>query len=184
MYACFQLGDRGIEGKIKAIQYAREHRIPFLGLCLGMQCAVIEFARHVCGMSDANSSEFNAETTHPVIDLMESQQGIENKGGTMRLGSYPCKLTAGTHAEAAYGTDTIAERHRHRYEFNNEYRREMTEKGLVIAGTLPDDSLVELIEVKDHPWFVATQAHPELKSRPNNPHPLFRDFVKAALETK
>ena len=177
-------GDRGVEGKIKAIQYAREHQIPFLGLCLGMQCAVIEFARHVCGMSDANSSEFNAETTHPVIDLMESQQGIENKGGTMRLGSYPCKLVAGTHAEAAYGTDTIAERHRHRYEFNNEYRQEMTEKGLVIAGTLPDDSLVELIEVKDHPWFVATQAHPELKSRPNNPHPLFRDFVKAALETK
>lgn len=177
-------GDRGVEGKIKAIQYAREHKLPFLGLCLGMQCAVIEFARHVCGMSDAHSSEFNPETNHPVIDLMESQQGIENKGGTMRLGSYPCKLAEGTHSYEAYGTADIAERHRHRYEFNNDYRELLTSKGLVIAGTLPDNSLVEMIEIKDHPWFVATQAHPELKSRPNNPHPLFRDFVKAALQVK
>ncbi|MBQ1809322.1 MAG: gamma-glutamyl-gamma-aminobutyrate hydrolase family protein, partial [Selenomonas sp.] len=165
-------------------QYARENNIPFLGLCLGMQCAVIEFARHVCGMTDAHSSEFDAETKHPVIDLMESQQGIEDKGGTMRLGSYPCTLREGTHSLAAYGMANIAERHRHRYEFNNKYRQELTDKGLVIAGTLPDDSLVEMVEVKDHPWFVATQAHPELKSRPNNPHPLFRDFVKAALQVK
>ena len=177
-------GDRGIEGKIKAIQYAREHNIPFLGLCLGMQCAVIEFARHVCGMTDAHSTEFNPETNHPVIDLMESQQGIENKGGTMRLGAYPCVLTKGTHAEEAYGTNEISERHRHRYEVNNEYRAALEAKGLVIAGTLPDDSLVEMIEVKDHPWFVGTQAHPELKSRPNNPHPLFREFVRAALNLK
>ena len=177
-------GDRGIEGKIKAIQYAREHKLPFLGLCLGMQCAVIEFARHVCGMTDAHSTEFNPETDHPVIDLMESQQGIENKGGTMRLGAYPCVLTKGTHAEAAYGTNEISERHRHRYEVNNEYRAALEAKGLVIAGTLPDDSLVEMIEVKDHPWFVGTQAHPELKSRPNNPHPLFREFVRAALNLK
>ena len=177
-------GDRGVEGKIKAIQYAREKKIPFLGLCLGMQCAVIEFARHVCGMTDAHSSEFNSETTHPVIDLMESQQGVENKGGTMRLGSYPCKIMDGTHAKEAYGSNLVHERHRHRYEFNNEYREIFKEKGLVISGTLPDDSLVEMIEVKDHPWFVATQAHPELKSRPNNPHPLFRDFVKAALNVK
>ena len=177
-------GDRGIEGKIKAIQYAREHKLPFLGLCLGMQCAVIEFARHVCGMTDAHSTEFNPETDHPVIDLMESQQGIENKGGTMRLGAYPCVLTKGTHAEEAYGTNEISERHRHRYEVNNEYRAALEAKGLVIAGTLPDDSLVEMIEVKDHPWFVGTQAHPELKSRPNNPHPLFREFVRAALNLK
>lgn len=169
-------GDRGIEGKIRAIQYAREHKLPFLGLCLGMQCAVIEFARHVCGMTDAHSTEFNPETDYPVIDLMESQQGIENKGGTMRLGAYPCVLTKGTHAEEAYGTNEISERHRHRYEVNNEYRAALEAKGLVIAGTLPDDSLVEMIEVKDHPWFVGTQAHPELKSRPNNPHPLFREF--------
>ena len=174
-------GSRGVEGKIKAIQYAREHKIPFLGLCLGMQCAVIEFARHVCGMEDAHSTEFDPETTHPVISLMESQQGIEKKGGTMRLGSYPCTLANGTHAKEAYGTNLIHERHRHRFEFNNEFRGALQEKGLVIAGTLPDDSLVEMIEVKDHPWFVATQAHPELKSRPNNPHPLFRDFLKAAL---
>ena len=175
-------GDRGVEGKIKAIQYAREHKIPFLGLCLGMQCAVIEFARHVCGMTDAHSSEFNPETKHPVIDLMESQQGIVKKGGTMRLGAYPCKVTPGTHTEEAYGKLEISERHRHRYEFNNEYRQALTERGLVIAGTLPDDSLVEIVEVKDHPWFVAAQFHPELKSRPNNPHPLFSKFVKASLE--
>jgi len=175
-------GDRGVEGKIKAIQYARERKIPFLGLCLGMQCAVIEFARHVCGMTDAHSSEFNPETKHPVIDLMESQQGVVQKGGTMRLGAYPCKVTPGTHTEAAYGKLEISERHRHRYEFNNEYRQALTERGLVIAGTLPDDSLVEIVEVKDHPWFVAAQFHPELKSRPNNPHPLFSHFVKASLE--
>ena len=177
-------GDRGIEGKIKAIQYARENKIPFLGLCLGMQCAVIEFARHVCGMEDAHSTEFNEETTHPVIALMSSQQGVEDKGGTMRLGSYPCKLADDTHTHEAYGMDLIHERHRHRFEFNNDYRDELHAAGMVIAGTLPDDSLVEVVEVKDHPWFVGSQFHPELKSRPNNPHPLFRDFVKAALQLK
>ena len=177
-------GDRGVEGKIMAIQYARENKLPFLGLCLGMQCAVIEFARHVCGMNDAHSSEFCQETTHPVIDLMESQVDVEDKGGTMRLGAYPCKVQPGTKTEAAYGTLEISERHRHRYEFNNKYRQELQDAGLVIAGTLPDDSLVEIVEVKDHPWFVASQFHPELKSRPNNPHPLFRDFVTAALEVK
>jgi CTP synthase len=177
-------GDRGVEGKIMAIQYARENKLPFLGLCLGMQCAVIEFARHVCGRNDAHSSEFCQETTHPVIDLMESQVDVEDKGGTMRLGAYPCKVQPGTKTEAAYGTLEISERHRHRYEFNNKYRQELQDAGLVIAGTLPDDSLVEIVEVKDHPWFVASQFHPELKSRPNNPHPLFRDFVTAALEVK
>ena len=174
-------GDRGIEGKIRAIQYARENKIPFLGLCLGMQCAVIEFARHVCSLSDANSAEFNAETPHPVIALMDSQVNVVKKGGTMRLGSYPCKLREGTHAYAAYGAADINERHRHRFEFNNAFRELFTRAGMVIAGTLPDDSLVEVIEVKDHPWFVASQFHPELKSRPNAPHPLFRDFVGAAL---
>ena len=177
-------GTRGVEGKIKAIQYARENNIPFLGICLGMQCAVVEFARHVCGMDDANSTEFNPETQYPVIDLMSSQQNVEEKGGTMRLGAYPCKVMADTHTKAAYGEDLIHERHRHRFEFNNVYRQELQDKGMVIAGTLPDDSLVEVVEVKDHPWFVGAQFHPELKSRPNNPHPLFTDFVKAALNVK
>ncbi|MBQ7515718.1 MAG: CTP synthase [Schwartzia sp.] len=177
-------GDRGVEGKIRAIQYAREHNLPFLGLCLGMQCAVIEFARHVCGLGDANSTEFNHETPHPVIDLMESQAGVKEKGGTMRLGAYPCKLREGTKTYAAYGEELVHERHRHRFEFNNDYRERLTAAGMVIAGTLPDDSLVEVIEVKDHPWFVGSQFHPELKSRPNNPHPLFRDFVGAALNVQ
>lgn len=175
-------GDRGIQGKICAIRYAREHKLPFLGLCLGMQCAVIEFAKNVCGFADADSTEFNPETGHPVIDLMDSQQGIEEKGGTMRLGAYDCKLVPGTHAYEAYGQDMISERHRHRFEFNNKFRGELAAHGMVIAGTLPDDSLVEMIELKGHPWFVGSQFHPELKSRPNNPHPLFRDFVKAALQ--
>ena len=174
-------GDRGIEGKIRAIQYAREHKLPFLGLCLGMQCAVIEFARHVCGMSDAYSTEFDSETTHPVIDLMESQKNVTDKGGTMRLGAYPCKIRKGTHTYEAYGEEMVNERHRHRYEFNNAYRKDLQNAGMVIAGTLPDDSLVEIIEIKDHPWFVGSQFHPELKSRPNHAHPLFRDFLKAAL---
>jgi len=174
-------GDRGVEGKILAIQYAREHKIPFLGLCLGMQCAVIEFARHVCGMREAHSTEFNRETKYPVIDLMSSQQNVEKKGGTMRLGAYPCKVLKDTHTYAAYESELIHERHRHRFEFNNVYRTQLAQAGLIVAGTLPDDSLVEIVEVKDHPWFVASQFHPELKSRPNNPHPLFREFVKAAL---
>lgn len=175
-------GDRGVEGKIASIKYARENKIPFLGLCLGMQCAVIEFARDVCHIEDANSTEFDKETTAPVIDLMDSQVDVEAKGGTMRLGAYPCKLAAGTHTMEAYGKPLIHERHRHRYELNNKYRQQLIDNGMVIAGTLPDDSLVEIVEVKDHPWFVASQFHPELKSRPNRPHVLFRDFVAAALK--
>ena len=175
-------GDRGIEGKIRAIQYARENRIPFLGLCLGMQCAVIEFARHVCGMEDAHSTEFNPETAHPVIALMDSQLGVVDKGGTMRLGAYPCRIAEGTFTAGAYEKPEVQERHRHRFEFNNQFRDTLKAAGMIIAGTLPDDSLVEVVEVKDHPWFVGCQFHPELKSRPNNPHPLFREFVRAALE--
>lgn len=174
-------GDRGVEGKIRAIQYARENKIPFLGLCLGMQCAVIEFARHVCNMEDAHSTEFAPDVKYPVIDLMSSQIDVEEKGGTMRLGAYPCKVAPNTNTYTAYQSELIHERHRHRFEFNNLYRKQLEEAGLVIAGTLPDDSLVEIVEVKDHPWFVGSQFHPELKSRPNNPHPLFKDFVKAAL---
>ncbi|MBE3574163.1 MAG: CTP synthase [Firmicutes bacterium] len=174
-------GNRGIEGKIRAIQIAREEKIPYLGLCLGMQCAVIEFARHVCGWKEANSSEFDPATPYPVIDLLPEQRSIEDLGGTMRLGLYPCVLTPGTKARAAYGQDLVEERHRHRFELNNEYRAQLVDKGLVIGGTSPDRRLVELIELADHPWFVASQFHPEFKSRPNLPHPLFRDFVAAAL---
>ena len=176
-------GDRGVEGKISAIQYARENKITFLGLCLGMQCAVIEFARNVCNLTDAHSSEFS-DTLNPVIDLMSDQVDVEAKGGTMRLGQYPCKVSPTTNTHAAYKAELIHERHRHRFEFNNKYREQLTAAGLVIAGTLPDGSLVEIVEVKDHPWFVATQFHPELKSRPTNPHPLFRDFVTAAIANK
>ena len=174
-------GDRGIEGKIKAIRYARENGIPFLGLCLGMQCAVIEFARNLCRMKGANSTEFNPETLYPVIDLMPEQVDVEEKGGTMRLGVYPCKVTEGTHTWAAYQDELIYERHRHRFEFNNAYRQQFAAAGMVIAGMLPSGRLVEIVELADHPWFVGTQFHPEFKSRPTRPHPLFRDFVKAAL---
>lgn len=174
-------GDRGVEGKIRAIRYAREQQVPFLGLCLGMQCAVIEYARNVCGLEGAHSTEFCPETKHPVIDLMSSQVEVEAKGGTMRLGAYPCKLAQGSRAAAAYSADCVQERHRHRFEFNNCYRQLLTEHGLMVAGTLPDDSLVEIVEIREHPWFVASQFHPEFKSRPNHPHPLFREFVKAAL---
>jgi len=177
-------GDRGIEGKIKAIRYARENKIPFFGLCLGLQCAVIEFARNVCGMKGANSTEFNAQTLYPVIDLMPEQLAVEEKGGTMRLGVYPCKITEGTRTWAAYQDELVYERHRHRFEFNNAYRQRFAEAGMVIAGMLPSGRLVEIIEIKDHPWFVGTQFHPEFKSRPTRPHPLFRDFVKAALAGK
>ncbi len=172
-------GDRGIEGKIKAITYARENKVPFLGICLGMQCAVIEFARHI-GMKKANSSEFDPYTPYPVIDLLPEQKDIEEKGGTMRLGLYPCKLTEGTLSYAAYQEDLVYERHRHRFEFNNEYRDQMKAKGMILSGTSPNDRLVEIIELPDHPWFVGTQFHPEFKSRPNRPHPLFRDFVGMA----
>jgi CTP synthase len=176
-------GSRGIEGKIACIQYAREHGIPFLGLCLGMQCAVIEFARHVCGMDKANSTEFVPDTPYPVIDLMADQEDVVDKGGTMRLGIYPCKLAAGSRARSLYGDNEIVyERHRHRYEVNNDFRAKMEEKGLVFAGTSPDNRLVEMIELKDHPYFEATQAHPEFKSRPTRPHPLFSGLIKAALK--
>ena len=175
-------GDRGIEGKIKAITFARENKIPFLGLCLGMQCAAIEFARNVCNFVDANSTEFNPDTEHPVIALMDSQLAVTEKGGTMRLGAYPCKVLPNTHTAEAYGVDQISERHRHRFEFNNKFREVFQSHGMIIAGVLPDDSLVEIIELSKeiHPWFVGCQFHPELKSRPNHPHPLFRDFVAAA----
>ena len=178
-------GDRGIEGKISAVRYAREHKIPFLGICLGMQMAVIEYARHVCGMADAHSSELSKTTTHPVIDLMPDQRGVTAKGGTMRLGSCPCKVTSrDTKTYQAYGADEIAERHRHRYEFNNDYRQELTEAGMVLAGLSPDERLVEIVELPDHPWFVGVQFHPELKSRPNKAHPLFREFIAAAKAQK
>ena len=177
-------GNRGIEGKIKAIQYARELMIPFFGICLGMQCAVIEFARHVCGMSDANSSEFNPNSTHPVIDLMPEQLDVEDLGGTMRLGLYPCKVYPDTLTSKAYNAELIYERHRHRYEFNNAFREEIVGKGLVLGGTLPNGRLVEIVELpeSEHPWFLGAQFHPEFKSRPTNPHPLFREFVGAAVK--
>ena len=177
-------GNRGIEGKIKAIQYAREHKIPFFGICLGMQCAVIEFARHVCGMADANSSEFNPNSTHPVIDLMPEQLDVEDLGGTMRLGLYPCKVYPDTLTSKAYNAELIYERHRHRFEFNNAFREEIVGKGLVLGGTLPNGRLVEIVELpeSEHPWFLGAQFHPEFKSRPTNPHPLFREFVGAAVK--
>lgn len=177
-------GNRGIEGKIKAIQYAREHKIPFFGICLGMQCAVIEFARHVCCMADANSSEFNPNSTHPVIDLMPEQLDVEDLGGTMRLGLYPCKVYPDTLTSKAYNAELIYERHRHRYEFNNAFREEIVGKGLVLGGTLPNGRLVEIVELpeSEHPWFLGAQFHPEFKSRPTNPHPLFREFVGAAVK--
>ncbi len=175
-------GDRGIEGKIAAVQYAREHKLPFLGICLGMQCAVIEFARHVCGLPEANSREFAGRTPDPVISLMANQEQVEDKGGTMRLGAYPCRLLAQSRAAAAYGALEVRERHRHRYEFNNQYREAMSRHGLRFSGLSPDGELVEIVELPEHPWFVACQFHPEFKSGPLRPHPLFRDFVGAAIE--
>lgn len=177
-------GDRGVEGKIEAIRWARENKVPFLGICLGMQCAVIEFARNVVGLEGAHSSELNEETKYPVIDIMPEQKDIEDLGGTMRLGLYPCKLDETTKAYDSYKDEVVYERHRHRYEFNNEFRKEITESGMTISGTSPDGRLVEIVEIKDHPWFVAAQFHPELKSRPNRPHPLFVGFIEAALEEK
>jgi CTP synthase len=175
-------GDRGIEGKIRAIRYAREKKVPFLGICLGMQCAVIEFARHMAGMKKANSSEFDQRTPYPVIDILPEQKDIEDKGGTMRLGLYPCKMVEDTVTYRSYQDEIIYERHRHRFEFNNEFRPKLVAKGLKISGTSPDGRLVEIIELPDHPWFVGTQFHPEFKSRPNRPHPLFRDFVGSAMK--
>ncbi|GFZ31273.1 CTP synthase [Clostridium zeae] len=177
-------GDRGIEGKIEAIRWARENKKPFLGICLGMQCAVIEFARNVLGYTGANSSEINPETNYPVIDLMPEQKDVEDLGGTMRLGLYPCKLEEDSFSKLAYSDSLIYERHRHRYEFNNEFRSSIADAGMRIAGTSPDGRLVEVVEIADHPWFVAVQYHPELKSRPNRPHPLFKDFIGAAIDNK
>ena len=173
-------GSRGGEGKILSSKYARENNIPFLGICLGMQCAIIDFARHVCGLKGANSTEFNKRTKHPVIDLMESQKAIKIKGGTMRLGAYECKLKTGTKTYAAYRSKKISERHRHRYEVNNRYRKILEKFGLVISGVNDSLGVVESIEISNHPWFVAGQFHPELKSRVNKAHPLFRNFIKAA----
>lgn len=174
-------GDRGIEGKIHAVKYARENNIPFFGICLGMQLAVVEFARNVLGLEDAHSFEFNPSTANPVIDLMPEQKDIEDLGGTMRLGQYICNLSSGTKAFDAYGKAEIGERHRHRYEFNNEYINRVEEAGLIVSGKSPDGKLVEIVENKSHPWFVGVQFHPEFKSRPNRAHPLFRDFVGASV---
>lgn len=177
-------GDRGIEGKVESIKYARERGIPFFGICLGMQCAVIEYGRHVLGLTGAHSSEFNKDTPHPVICLLDEQQNITQMGGTMRLGSQPATLMADSKAEAAYGQQSIEERHRHRYEFNNEYRTQFEDGGMVFSGTRPDGGLVEIIEVPTHPWFLAVQFHPEFKSKPLQAHPLFSGFVGAAVQLK
>lgn len=177
-------GDRGIEGKIQAVQYARENGIPFFGICLGMQCAVMEFARNVCGLKGANSTEFASDTPHPVIHLMEEQEKISDKGGTMRLGAWKCKVQSDTRTKTAYESDVIWERHRHRYEFNNDYRKRFDEAGLTIAGLSDDENLVEIIELQSHPWFVACQFHPEFQSTPLKAHPLFRDFVGSAAQVR
>ena len=174
-------GSRGIEGKLEVIQYARENKVPFFGICLGMQCACIEFARNVLGWKDANSTEMNKKTRYPVISLLEEQQKVKTLGGTMRLGAFPCKIKKGTRAHAAYHKDLISERHRHRYEFNNRYRRDFEKKGLIFPGLSPNGSLVEMIELKNHPWFVAGQFHPEFQSKPDRAHPLFREFIRHAL---
>jgi CTP synthase len=177
-------GKRGIEGKIGAIRYARENGVPFFGICLGLQCAVIEFARHACGLNGAHSTEMEQETPHPVVCLMEEQEKVVDLGATMRLGVWPCVLKKGSRAAEAYGTDRIEERHRHRYEVNNKYRADLEKNGLALCGQSPDRNLVEMIELPDHPWFVGVQFHPELKSQPLNPHPLFKAFVGAALRRR
>ena len=177
-------GSRGIDGKIAAIKYARENNIPFLGLCLGMQLSIVEFARDVVGFRDAHSIELDPSTTHPVISLMPDQEGVTDIGGTLRLGSYPCVLDKESKAYKLYGTELINERHRHRYEVNNDYRRNLTENGMKLSGISPDGRIIEMIEIPSHPFFIATQAHPELKSRPNRPHPLFVGFVDAAIKAK
>ncbi|MFP4366968.1 MAG: CTP synthase, partial [Bacteroidales bacterium] len=175
-------GDRGIEGKILAARYARENDVPFLGICLGLQCAIIEFARNVLGLEEAHSTEMDIKSPHPVIDLMEEQKGVTIKGGTMRLGIYPCTLTPDSRCRTIYGTQDIMERHRHRYEFNNNYLEQFSEKGMVPAGINADTGLVEIMEIKGHRWFVGVQFHPEYSSTVLNPHPLFIDFVKNSLE--
>lgn len=180
----YGFGHRGIEGKLAAIRLAREKKIPFFGICLGMQCAVIEFSRNVCGIKNANSSEFDPNSPYPVIDIMEAQKAIQQKGGTMRLGTYPCVTVKNTHARRIYESEIIIERHRHRYEVNNDYRRILQEHGMILSGLSPDGNLVEMIELGDHPFFIACQFHPELKSRIIRPHPIFKNFVKAALDYK
>ncbi|MDE6852466.1 MAG: CTP synthase [Lachnospiraceae bacterium] len=177
-------GDRGTDGMLTAIRYARENNVPYLGLCLGMQLSIVEFARHICGFNDAHSIELDPQTTHPVIHLMADQDGVEDIGGTLRLGSYPCRLAEGSLAEKLYGETEITERHRHRYEVNNYYRKDLEANGMLLSGLSPDGRIVEMCEISEHPWFIATQAHPEFKSRPNRPHPLFKGFVGAALEYK
>jgi CTP synthase len=177
-------GSRGIEGMIVAVQYAREHDLPFFGICLGMQIAVIEYARHVAGIADANSGEFDEQCKHKVIDFMPGQSDEIDKGGTLRLGAYPCEIIPGTMMERCYGVRSITERHRHRYEFNNSYRDLLQKRGLTLSGFSPDGKLVETVELKDHPFFVGVQFHPEFKSRPNRPHPLFRGFICAAKHKK
>lgn len=175
-------GNRGVEGKLRTIQFARENKIPFFGICLGMQCATIEFARNVIGWKGANSTEFNKKTTHPVISLLEEQEKVQNMGGTMRLGALPCHVKKGTKAYDAYKREEIRERHRHRYEFNGAYREEFQKHGMKICGVSPGGRLVEMVEISDHPWFVASQFHPEFQSKPDQPHPLFREFIAAALQ--
>jgi len=175
-------GKRGVEGMIQAVTHARKQGIPFFGICLGMQMAVVEYARNVCGLENANSSEFDADTPYPVIDLLLEQRDISDKGGTMRLGAYPCALEQSSFASAAYGQRKISERHRHRYEFNNDFKDILTKKGLRISGVAPDGSLVEIVEIADHPWFLGCQFHPEFKSKPRRPHPLFSEFIRASLE--
>ena len=177
-------GDRGVEGKITTIKYARENKIPFFGICLGMQLAAVEFARNVCGLTGAHSSELDPNTPYPIINLLPDQENVVEMGGTLRLGSYPCTLTEGSQAHKEYGEINITERHRHRYEFNNFYRERLTNKGLVLSGVSPDGRLVEIVELPEHPWFVAGQFHPEFKSRPEKAHPLFAGFIKASLENK
>jgi CTP synthase len=177
-------GDRGVEGKISAIRYARENGVPFFGICLGMQLAVIEFARNVCGLKGASSTEFDKDCAHPLIDLMPDQRGIKDKGGTMRLGAFPCVLKAGSRAAEVYGREEISERHRHRFEFNNDYRDPLTRAGLTLSGTSPDDRLVEIVELNTHPYFLGCQFHPEFKSRPTAAHPLFSHFVRAACRRR
>ena len=181
---CIRDRDRGVEGKILAARFARERKVPFFGICLGMQCCVIEFARNVCGMEGANSTEFDPQTPHPVIDLMPEQRNVRDKGGTMRLGNWPCRLKEGTISRMAYAADCVQERHRHRYEVNNEYLNRLEAKGLAAAGTSPDGKLVEIVELKGHPWYVGCQFHPEFNSTPLNAHPLFSSFIRAALEKR
>jgi CTP synthase len=177
-------GVRGVEGMLEAIRYARESGLPFFGICLGMQTAIIEFARNVIGLDDSHSSEFAPECSNPVISLMESQQHVTDMGGTMRLGAYPCRLGTGTRAAALYGVPQVSERHRHRYEVSNAYRDAFVEHGLTLSGVSPDGSLVEIVELQTHPWFIGCQFHPELQSRPTRPHPLFAGFIDAAVEAK